>query len=95
MKKEDYMISGISLEKIRNRFEGVVINLMKELIPQYPEFDNCQICIEDVYALSLSRIPSMYVRNDDLVFDDEKEIDENIEEIVKYAFFQVISEPKH
>ncbi len=95
MKKEDYTISGISLEKIRNRYEGVVIKLMKKLIPQYPDFDNCQICIEDVYALSLSRIPSMYVRNEAIVFDDEKEVDENIEEIVKYAFFQVISEPKH
>lgn len=94
MTKEDYTINGVSLFDIRNRFEVIVIQLMKEFIPQFPEFDNCPICIEDVYALSLSRIPSIYMKNA-MVFSDEKLIDENIAEIVKYAIFQVMNNPKH
>ncbi len=95
MKNQDYIINGISLENIRNRFEILVIRLMKTFIPQFPEFDNCKTCIEDVYALALSRIPSVYVKDKSLVFKEDKLIDENIEEIVKYAIFQVMSKPKH
>ena len=95
MKIEDYTINGVSLENIRNRFEVIVIRLMKEFIPQFPEFDNCPVCIEDVYALSLSRIPSVYMKDESLVFEDDEMITENIKEIVKYAIYQVTSNPKH
>ena len=89
------MVNGISLEHIRNRFEVIVIDLMRKYIPQFSEFDNCTVCTEDVYALSLSRIPSVYMKNCEQVFEDDQLITENIEEIVKYAIFQVMSNPKH
>lgn len=95
MNKESYQINGISLENIRNRFEVIVITLMKKFIPQFPEFDSCERCIEDVYALSLSRIPSVYMKDTSLVFEDDEMITENIEEIVKYAIYQVTTNPKH
>jgi Late competence development protein ComFB len=93
--KEDYSINGVSLSEIRNHVEIIVIQLMKQFIPQFSEFDKCPVCIEDVYALSLSRIPSVYMKNSDQVFADDKLINESIEEIVKYAIFQVMSNPKH
>jgi hypothetical protein len=92
---EDYIVNGVSLQAIRNRFEVIVIGLMKRYIPQYPDFHMCPTCIEDVYALSLSRIPSVYMKDSSLVFEDDKIINENVEEIVKYAIFQVTSNPKH
>ncbi|MBU2512054.1 late competence development ComFB family protein [bacterium] len=95
MEDNNYMINGISLQNIRNRFEVIVIKLMEKNFPQFAEFDNCPICTEDVYALSLSRIPSVYVKDVSQVFDDDELMTENVEEIVKYAIFQVMSNPKH
>lgn len=94
MNNIDYIINGVSLENVRNGYELIVIELMKKLIAETPKFDNCPICIEDVYALSLSRIPATYFRslNPNSL---ETGMDENVEEIVRYAMFQVISKPKH
>lgn len=94
MEKSDYVINGISLENVRNGYELAVIETMKKIIPEYPEFDNCPICTEDVYALSLSRIPSTYFRRDSSFAKDFKP-NETVEEIVRYALFQVIGQPKH
>ncbi len=94
MKTNDYVINGVSLENVRNGYEFSVIDMMKKLIPEYSEFDNCPICIEDVYALSLSRIPSTYFRTNSTFFNNF-EPNETVEEIVRYAFFQVINQPKH
>ncbi|MBT6501106.1 MAG: late competence development ComFB family protein [Deltaproteobacteria bacterium] len=94
MKNNNYLINGICLENVRNGYELVVIELMKKLIPEYSEFDNCPICIEDVYALSLSRIPATYFRKDSPLSLDANP-DENVEEIVRYALFQVMNQPNH
>lgn len=94
MEKSDYVINGISLEHVRNGYELAVIETMRRLIPDYPEFDNCPICTVDVYALSLSRIPSTYFRTDSDYAKAFKP-DETVEEIVRYALYQVISQPKH
>ncbi len=94
MTKEEYSIKGVSLYEIRNRFEIIVIRLMKQFIPQFPEFDSCPVCIEDVYALALSRMPSIYMKKTQDI-PDNKLVNESIEEIVKYAIFQVMSNPKH
>ena len=94
MNVEDYTISGVSLDNIRNKYEIIVIRLMKELTPEFPDFDNCPICLEDVYALSLSRIPSTYISNNSLI-DKDEEIDDSLREIVRYAIFQVMGKPKH
>ncbi len=94
MKNNDYIVNEVSLENVRNGYELLVIRLMKSLIPEYPEFDNCPVCIEDVYALSLSRMPATYFQNESL-FSLDANPDESIEEIVRYALFQVMSQPKH
>ena len=95
MGDEAYMINGISLKDIRNRFETIVIQLMKKHLPDFPEFDACPICTEDVYALALSRIPSIYTKDVSVPMKDDEMMEESVEEIVKYAIFQVTSNPKH
>jgi len=94
MEEADYTVNQISLARVRNLYELVVIRMMQKLIPEFPEFDNCPICIEDVYALSLSRIPATYIRCDS-VLDCKDTEEENIREIVRYAIFHVMSQPKH
>ena len=94
MKNSDYEINGLSLENIRNTYEISVIRAMKDLLPEYPEFDNCQICIEDIYALALSRIPSTYVQVGTVIM--KKDLGDNeLVEVVKYAIQQVMKSPKH
>jgi len=94
MKTDDYEINGFSLEKIRNTYEVKVIEIMKQELPDFSDFDNCRLCIEDVYALSLSRIPPTYVQSGSVIF--RKEIsDEDLCEVVRYAIFQVMQQPKH
>ena len=95
MKSEDYIIGDYSLEGIRNRYEVIVIDFIKKVTPEFPEFDSCQACLEDVYALALSRIPCTYVIDGDIAFENDEATNENVEEIVRYAMFQVMSKPRH
>jgi len=94
MQKEDYEILGFSLERIRNTYEVKVIDVMKEEINNFPEFDRCQLCIEDVYALTLSRMPSTYVQPGSIVFRKEVS-DEEVRDVVQYSIIQVMQQPKH
>ena len=94
MKNTDYEINGHSLKNIRNSYEFSVIRAMKEQLPEHPEFDNCQICIQDVYGLSVSRIPSNYVQTGTIVMN-KKIDDKSISDVVTYAIQQVMNRPKH
>jgi hypothetical protein len=94
MKEDDYIVNNVSLANVRNLYERMVIDLMQKLIPEFPEFDNCRICIEDVYALSMSRIPATYVHTDSFERQSTDE-DDSVREIVRYAIYHVIGQPKH
>ena len=94
MNRDNYIINNHSLINVRNVYELKVIKYIKELAKNFPDFDECQCCIEDVYALSLSRIPPTYVRLGS-VENREEMAEEDIKEIVSYAIYQVSSNPKH
>jgi len=94
MKNPAYLINGTSLENVRNKYERIVIDLMKKLIPGFPDFDNCSICLEDVYALSLSRIPSTYVNPERPRVETDETV-EDLTEIVRYAIYHVSAHAKH
>ncbi|MCP4296303.1 MAG: late competence development ComFB family protein [Proteobacteria bacterium] len=94
MENKDYVINGFSLQSIRNSYETKVVEMMKMEIPENLNFDACQICIEDVYALVLSRIPPTYVIPGGVEY--RKEVTEtDLKEMVRYAMFQVMQKPKH
>ena len=94
MKKEDYNLFGISVEKIRNKNEAKVIEYMRELIPQFPDFDYCPICIQDVYALSLNQLSPRYIQTGTIVL--KKELSENdYRDIVENSIEQVLKNKKH
>ena len=94
MQLEDYIINGFSLDDIRNIYEIRVINQMKLILPEFTEFDGCQNCLRDVYALALSRIPATYALGNVNLSGEELQEDE-INGIVKYAIYQVMQHPKH
>ena len=94
MKKKSYLINDYDLGEIRNIYEVSVIKQMKKILPDFENFDNCQLCIEDVYALSLSRIPAVYAQVGSIMLQKEM-TDDDIADIVRYSVFQVTSRPRH
>ena len=94
MKREDYEVFGISVEKIRNKNETKVIKFMRELIPQFPEFDYCTICIQDVYALSLNQLAPKYIQEGTIVLRKEL-TDDDYRDIVENAIEQVTRNKNH
>jgi len=94
MTKEKYELNGLSLNGVRNIYEIPVIRALEKLIPSYPEFDGCSICVEDVYALVLSRLPATYAHLGSIVLNKEVN-NEQIEDMVRFSLLQVIERPKH
>ena len=91
---DKYLINGISLENIRNSYETKVIKKMKELLPKSPKFDFCSICIQDVYALALSRITPKYVQEGTVVLKNEYD-EQDFSNLVGNAIKQVMERPNH
>jgi hypothetical protein len=94
MKKQDYDAFGIQLENVRNQNEIRVVKMMRELIPQFPDFDYCPICIQDVYALSLNQVSPKYVQIGTIVLKREL-TDEDLRDIVENAVEQVLKNTNH
>jgi hypothetical protein len=94
MKKEDYEVFGISVENIRNKNESQVIRFMRESIPQFPEFDYCPICIQDVYALSLNQLSPRYIQSGSIVIKKEL-TEEDFRDIVEDSIEKVLKNKNH
>ncbi len=94
METEEYLINGFSFQEIRNIYEKKVIKQMRESIEEFSDFDKCRSCLYDVYALSLSRIPATYALSEEVALEDCM-ADEELKEIVNYAIYQVMQNPKH
>ncbi len=93
-KSEKYMVLGFSLQKIRNFYEIEVVKQMNEVIDEFPNFDKCQLCIEDVYALSLKNIPPKYVQQGGMVLIREVSNSE-IRRLIRNAIKIVTENPNH
>ncbi|MBU2513262.1 late competence development ComFB family protein [bacterium] len=94
MKSEDFEVFGISVESIRNRNESQVIKYMRELIPQFPDFDYCSICVQDVYALSLNQLAPRYVQKGTIVLRKEFQ-ESDFRDVVEGAIEQVLKNRNH
>ncbi len=94
MKKEDFDVFGVSVETVKNKNEAKVIQFMRELIPQFPEFDYCTICIQDVYALSLNQLSPRYIQAGTIVLRKELK-DEDYRDVVENSIEQVIKNKNH
>lgn len=94
MKNQNYDVFGISVDGIRNKNELRVIKAMRELIPQFPDFDYCSICIQDVYALSLNQLTPKYMQSGTIVL--RKEFSEaDFKDVVEGAIEKVLKQKNH
>lgn len=90
-----YSIFGVNLSSVRNKMELKVIKAMTKILKNYPEHDQCPLCIEDAFALSLNRLPSKYAQFGTIVLKTEYPDDEEIEKIVAKSIQEVANKPKH
>ena len=94
MDKEKFEIFGVSMSSIRNKNEMKVIQFMKELIPQFPEFDYCPICLQDVYALCLNQLSPRYAQEGTIVLKKDL-LDVDYRDVVEASISTVIKNCNH
>ena len=54
---------GYDLSEIKNINEELVIELLNNILSDDKSICRCQLCIEDIYALSLNKLPALYVQS--------------------------------
>jgi len=60
---EEKILFGCDLSSIENINEELVIEMMEEIINEDNTICRCQLCMEDIYALSLNKIKPLYVQS--------------------------------
>jgi competence protein ComFB len=60
---EEKILFGCDLSSIENLNEELVIEMMEKIINDNNTICKCQLCIEDIYALSLNKIKPLYVQS--------------------------------
>ena len=89
------------LSDIINVNEELVIEFMELILNEDETICRCQLCIEDIYALSLNQLTPMYVQSSfkDRIFSESdltKKIDKgHVENIVRAAIIKVSKNPYH
>jgi len=63
----DYVALGVDFHAIRNKNEDRVIDLLPQVLPEFPDFAPTRTDVEDIYALTLNRLPARYVQSVTLV----------------------------
>ena len=88
----DYVALGIDFYSIRNKNEDRVINLLPEVLAEFPDCAPNRTNIEDIYALTLNMLPARYVQSVSLVID-EPVTDETIRLMMREAICTVRARP--
>ena len=94
MNTDKYEVFGVSMQTVRNRNEEKVIQFMNELLPQFPEFDYCAICLQDVYALSLNQLSPRYVQAGTIILKKDL-LDDDYRDVVESAIETVTKNVNH
>ena len=94
----DYEVAKHSLDGIINYNEVVVLDVMRDVYKNDPGLCHCSLCVEDVFALSLNRIPPRYIQptNIEVYIKSGGYIDYNeIKRYVMTAVSMVREKPGH
>lgn len=88
-------VFGVELKSVTNKMEIKVIRVMNKILDDYPVHDQCPLCIQDTFALSLNRLPAKYAQFGTIVLKSEFPHDDEIYEVVANAIQDVGNKPKH
>lgn len=94
MKAEKYESFGVNLSNVRNAWETRLIKCMNEVLLDFPEFDYCAICIQDVYALAMNQLTPKYVQQGTVLLKKEY-TDQDFRDVIEMAVEKVIRNPNH
>ena len=89
-----YTFTNTSLYKIRNRNELRVIKLLGEILADYPDYSPEPLDIEDIYALTLNKLPAHYVQEGSIVLHDPVD-DTTIRDSLREAIRSVRQRPNY
>lgn len=94
IKKDSYVLDGHSVDHVRNRNEIKAVQILNEVLEEFEEFDHCQLCIEDIYGLTINQLPVRYIQVGGLNL--QKGIsDDEIRKIARESVQRVIEKPSH
>ena len=63
----DFAALGLDFHSIRNRNEARVIDLIPKALAEFPDVSPSRTDIEDIYALTLNKLPARYAQAVSLV----------------------------
>lgn len=90
-----YIYNDYSLERIRNRHEIKVLDIMRDMLPEMENFCGCRVCVEDVFALALNALPPHYTHTASIVIRRDPPLPEDIARSVIDAIDKVRVRPNH
>lgn len=85
---------SVDLSRIINRNESRVIQAMKSILSEMEDWEPEALDIQDIYALSLNRLPPRYVQEGTIVFNEPVRRDE-VEKVVREAVRVVKESPNY
>lgn len=94
MKKDKYESFGVNLAMVRNAWEVRVIKSMDAVLPEFPEFDYCAICIQDVFALAMNQLTPKYIQQGTILLKKDY-TEQDFRDIVEEAVDKVLKNPNH
>jgi competence protein ComFB len=98
---ENGLLFGYDLSGIKNINEELVAELMEKVLKEDKAICICQLCIEDIFALSLNKLKPLYVQSTFKAttfkdYDLTKILDrEKITEAIQEAIQRVSRHPHH
>jgi len=84
--ESQYTIRNTALFRIRNRNELRVIRHLQDVLDEFPDYTPETLDIQDIYALTLNKLPAHYVQEGSIVLYepvDDTTIRDRIREAVQ------------
>ena len=89
-----YTIKNTALNKIRNRNELRVIKHLSDILDEFPDYTPDTLDIQDIYALTLNKLPAHYVQEGSIVLHDPID-DTTVRDRIREAIQKVRKHPNY
>ncbi len=86
------LLDQITFENIHNQNEKRVIELLPEVLAEFKGYEPNKVDFEDIYALTLNKLPARYMQAESYFFEDFV-TDEMIQDALREAIDKVFQSP--
>ena len=90
--KHHEALEKISFENIRNQNEERVSAMIREVLQEFDNYTPNKIDLEDIYALTLNKLPARYMQEGNFPLEDDV-TDDMIRQTLKQSIERVSSAP--